>query len=538
MSRLAARKGSTDSLSDSQLVDRTRDGDERAYAELWQRHYRAGLTVARAYTSAFDPDDLVSEAFTRMFAVIADGGGPTSGFRPYLFTVIRNTAASWGRRAAREIAIEHAEEIEDLRFSEASRLAELDRSLAARAFRALPPRWQEVLWYTEVEELPPREVAPLLGMSANSVAALAVRAREGLRASWIQAHLATAPEDSECRWAIEHLGVGLRRRLSVSVQRRLDDHLADCADCRLVAAEAADANRHIGFVLLPLAAGVAGAAAYGSGAGNGGSAAASAAEPAAGSLTRGSWTRGSWTWGSTAVVASAVVAAVSLAAVALGVMPRVTVSAPVADGARPSASPAPQTPDAVDAEAGPGLVPAEPPVTDPAPPVSPDDSAGGAPAARPAPDQAPAPTATATPPLATPTPTPSPTPTPAPSAPLPTPAFLGPASTIRSGLATVYGTALPGSIVAVALADASGAVRSQATATTSADGAWSVTLDLSGVPDADYMLTAVASDGARVSASATAPVTLARAADHPGDHRHGQRTHRAGRVTPGGEIAP
>jgi len=349
VSRLAARKDSIDALSDSQLVERTRDGDQRAYAELWQRHYRAGVTVARSYTTTFDPDDLVSEAFTRMFAAIADGGGPTSGFRPYLFTVIRNTAASWGRRASHEIAIEHAEEIEDLRFTEASRLADLDRSLAATAFRALPPRWQEVLWYTEVEDLPPREVAPLLGMSANSVAALAVRAREGLRAAWIQAHLATVPEGSEHHWAIEHLGIGLRKRLAASVQRRLDAHLEHCADCRVVAAEAAEANRHIGFVVLPLAAGVGGAAAY-AGRAEGGEGASASAEPA----PRAGWRM----WGSSTVVAgAAVVAVTSIVAVSLGVAPREPVATSAADLARPSATAAPGAPDAAVPEGSPAPAP-------------------------------------------------------------------------------------------------------------------------------------------------------------------------------------
>ena len=57
----------------------------------------------------------------------------------------------------------------------------LDRSMVAQVFRALPTRWQEVLWYTEVEQLRPQSVAPFLGMSANAVAALSHRAREGFR---------------------------------------------------------------------------------------------------------------------------------------------------------------------------------------------------------------------------------------------------------------------------------------------------------------------------------------------------------------------
>ena len=49
------------------------------------------------------------------------------------------------------------------------------------AYKRLPPRWQTVLWYTEIEGLELAEAAVMMGMSTNSVAALAYRAREGLR---------------------------------------------------------------------------------------------------------------------------------------------------------------------------------------------------------------------------------------------------------------------------------------------------------------------------------------------------------------------
>jgi len=54
-----------------------------------------------------------------------------------------------------------------------------ENAAAAKAFASLPERWQAVLWHAEVEGQKPAEVAVLLGMSANSVSALAYRAREG-----------------------------------------------------------------------------------------------------------------------------------------------------------------------------------------------------------------------------------------------------------------------------------------------------------------------------------------------------------------------
>ena len=46
--------------SDEALVEQTRAGDQRAYAELWRRHFRSGARVARQFTSSIDADDLVS----------------------------------------------------------------------------------------------------------------------------------------------------------------------------------------------------------------------------------------------------------------------------------------------------------------------------------------------------------------------------------------------------------------------------------------------------------------------------------------------
>ncbi|WP_455133430.1 RNA polymerase sigma factor [Microbacterium aurum] len=51
-------------IADADLVLRTRSGDHDAFAELWRRHYRSGVTVAASITSTFDADDLVQEATT------------------------------------------------------------------------------------------------------------------------------------------------------------------------------------------------------------------------------------------------------------------------------------------------------------------------------------------------------------------------------------------------------------------------------------------------------------------------------------------
>ncbi|WP_243062547.1 sigma-70 family RNA polymerase sigma factor [Humibacter sp. RRB41] len=246
---------------DAELITLTRRGDADAYAALFRRHASAAAAVARSVTSTFDADDLVSEAYTRVLNALQSGNGPTAAFRPYLFTTVRNVAASWGRVSANTVAVA-PEEFDELELPTDDPLASIDRSLTAQAFTSLPARWQEALWYSEVEGMQPARIAPLLGLSAQATAALCYRAREGLRQAWIRAHLTSPDLGPECSWTVDKLGAHARGRLGKRERTRVDAHLDTCAKCALVAAEAKDVGDRLALVLLPLAIGTAGATAY------------------------------------------------------------------------------------------------------------------------------------------------------------------------------------------------------------------------------------------------------------------------------------
>jgi RNA polymerase sigma factor (sigma-70 family) len=237
--------------SDAELIERARSGDSGAFGELWRRHYRPAARVARQFTSSIDADDLVSEAYARIYQRVLAGGGPTGAFRPYLYTTIRNLASSWGA-ASRDVQVDMIEDFEDDRIPDDPAAWALDRTLTARAFRTLPERWQTVLWYTEVEGMDPHEVAPLMGLTANSVAALSYRAREGLRKAWLQAHVSDATASGECQWAMARLGDNARSGLSARDSERMAAHLADCAKCTIVSEEVDEVGSHLAMVMLPL----------------------------------------------------------------------------------------------------------------------------------------------------------------------------------------------------------------------------------------------------------------------------------------------
>ncbi len=249
-------------LSDETLIGQMREGDTDAYAELWQRHYRAGLRAARSFDHLEDPDDLVAEAFTRIFRALQDGTGPTVAFRPYLYTTIRNIAL----RRVRDLSAVQDFDLDTIvepGTEEADLDEALDKSLTVNAFRALPERWQTVLWYTEVERMTPVQAGGLLGLTANATSALAFRARSALRAAWLQAHVADDKLDDDCREALKHIGEYTQGTLSRREAQRVKDHLDTCTRCSIIAGEIDHVSGRLAIILLPLVLGGAAALAFG-----------------------------------------------------------------------------------------------------------------------------------------------------------------------------------------------------------------------------------------------------------------------------------
>ncbi|WP_344008756.1 sigma-70 family RNA polymerase sigma factor, partial [Isoptericola halotolerans] len=270
--------------SDGELILEVRGGSLDAYGALYERHAAAAQLLARQYvTTVSDADDVVSDAFHRVLGVLQKGDGPDTHFRAYLFTVVRRLAADASRRARRTRPTADDGTFESALGSSASpedpTLAGFENTVVARAYQLLPERWQAVLWYTEIEQMSPAQVAPILGLTPNGVSALAYRAREGLRAGYLQQHLTAEPADS-CRAVNSLLGSYVRGSLSRREVIQVDGHLDGCGDCRALVLELADVAHGMRAVIAPLVVGLAGLVVLGSlplGLGAGGVAAGAAA---------------------------------------------------------------------------------------------------------------------------------------------------------------------------------------------------------------------------------------------------------------------
>src|SRR5947209_2399014 len=213
-----------------------------AYGELYRRHVTSARHLARQLVRGpAEVDDVVAETFSRVLDLMRRGGGPRDAFRPYLLTAVRRVAYDRYRGERRSVVTGEIEAYDPGEPFVDPAVAGLERTLIARAFLSLPERWRAVLWHTEIEGARPAEVAPLLGLTANGVAALAYRAREGLRQAYLQMHLSGVARQ-ECRPAAAKLGAYVRGGLAKRDAAMVAGHLDQCADCRRIFAELGDVN--------------------------------------------------------------------------------------------------------------------------------------------------------------------------------------------------------------------------------------------------------------------------------------------------------
>lgn len=403
----------TTDATDADLIAAVRSGDLAVYGDLFVRHRDAATRLARQLVPGPDADDLVAEAFARVMTALQQGKGPDEFFRAYLLTSIRRLHIDRIRAGKRVRTTGDESDLDRaIEFIDPAEL-KFEQRAAAEAFASLPERWQLVLWHLDVERQKPAQVAPLLGMTPNSVSALAYRAREGLRAAYLQSHLAPALDD-ECRSTTSLLSQYVRKTLRSRDTAAVDAHLDGCARCSGLHLELIEVNGNLSAWLAPAvlgtaAAGYLGAAGTVAGAGvlahtmaaiSGRTQSVTAAGPlAAGAVVA-----------ATTLTVVGAVAGINLIAGDDDPPPAVNTQ-PAAESPRPAPAPPAEstepraTPD-VPEPAATALLP--PPVTTRAPTV--------------VPDPAPAPVQPTKPgPVRTPAPDPATTPTPRPTQPTPTP---------------------------------------------------------------------------------------------------------------------
>lgn len=251
--------GGLEEASDAELAVAAGDGGRDAFEELYRRHAPAAMRFALGMTrNADDAADAVAEAFSRVLSILSRRRSEVTNFRAYLLTATRHAAVDISKSARRAHCTSDSDDfagpISSATPAEHA-VAEESRAFMAHAFGDLPDRWQAVLWLTEVESRPPRETARLLGLSANNVSQLAVRARARLRAGYLQAHVGNGVAEV-CRFTVDRLGAHVTGTLARRQDAQVTRHMAGCTECQLRVQELENLGPSLG-ALLPVPVGLA-----------------------------------------------------------------------------------------------------------------------------------------------------------------------------------------------------------------------------------------------------------------------------------------
>lgn len=168
--------------------------DRSNWREVASRLAPAWLNELRGAAKAIggglmDGDDLLGEAIEGLLQAWARGAGPDAGFHGYLVRSMRNRLVDEARSPrSRSVPYEEgviAEEVGAKSTIEAHVERLDDRGLMERAMRTLPDDYADVLIETCVHGRKPAELAAEWGVSANTVAQRALRARQRLKNSYL-----------------------------------------------------------------------------------------------------------------------------------------------------------------------------------------------------------------------------------------------------------------------------------------------------------------------------------------------------------------
>lgn len=162
--------------SESDLVERCRQGEEQAWRELVVRHTRKVFGLAYRFVGRVDEaEDLTQDIFVRVYQSLDRYRDTEGAFSTWLMTVARNIAIDHYRRR-REERLRRAEDpgiLDTMAASEESPLRSLEREdrvrIVHRGLKALPAELREPLVLCDLQGLPYEQIAGLLNIPLGTV---------------------------------------------------------------------------------------------------------------------------------------------------------------------------------------------------------------------------------------------------------------------------------------------------------------------------------------------------------------------------------
>ncbi len=178
--------------TDTELLDAWRRGDEASGNALVKRHFRS---VSRFLRSKFgnDVEDLIQSTFLDCVRS-RDTIREEIGFRAFVLMLAHRRLVDELRRRSRRPSFDPAHDsIADSGASPSHALTRDERArLLQRALVTLPLEQQATLELFYWEQLPGKDIAAVLGVSAHTVRSRLARAKKALRAAIVE--LAETPQ--------------------------------------------------------------------------------------------------------------------------------------------------------------------------------------------------------------------------------------------------------------------------------------------------------------------------------------------------------
>ena len=166
--------------SDARLVELARQGHERAFEALVQRHRKPLLSwCRRALLPDARAEDALQQALLQAWLALQRGDDVRDA-RAWLYRIVRNTALNARRVSGYDYA-----ELHEALSGEGAPQEDLDRRIAVRealaGLAALPQQQREALLRTAVEGASHADAAAEMGLSEGALRGLVYRARAALR---------------------------------------------------------------------------------------------------------------------------------------------------------------------------------------------------------------------------------------------------------------------------------------------------------------------------------------------------------------------
>lgn len=126
-----------------------------------------------------------------------------------------------------------------------------DQTMTGRAFHALTPMHQSLLWKIEVERLSLTEATERMGIGPKEAVIQLSTARLRLYSKWVEMQERNPRLRPACQQNVNKLRAFAKSRLDATEEKRVQSHLKACLRCAMLAKETDYLASHLRIALRP-----------------------------------------------------------------------------------------------------------------------------------------------------------------------------------------------------------------------------------------------------------------------------------------------